>query len=210
MPELRATMGRRTRRRLGVGLLAYGVAGVLLLATFAAIANAAIERLALVDPAAGALTDASAALGDTANAFGGFNASLADAEHSTAQAATSARDASATASRLADSMSLSIFGAQPLLPLAQDFRREAADLDTLAKGLDTLSASLKANQDDVAKIRNDITIIRLRVDSARSGGISVEPLRALVLLIVLWLALPAIAALVAGVWLLRSATPRGA
>jgi hypothetical protein len=210
MPEVRASVSRRAQRRLGVWLVAYGVAGVLLLGVFTLIANSAIERLALVDPAAGALADASVALGDTANAFGGFGTSLADAEHAVAQAGTSARDASTTSNRLADSMNISIFGAQPLLPLVQDFRREAGDLDTMAKGLDTLSASLKANQDDIAKIRNDLTIIRLRVDSARSGGISIEPLRALIFLLALWLALPAVAALVAGAWLLRSARPRAA
>lgn len=197
-------MGRKTRRRLGVALIAYGLAGVLLLAAFGAIGSSAIERLALVDPAAGALADASDALGDTANAFGGFGTSLADAQNATAQAAVSARDASATAGRLADGMSLSIFGAQPLLPLAQDFRRSAGDLDTMAKGLDTLSASLKANQDDIAKIRADLTLMRTRIESARTGGVSVEPLRGLLALLLLWLLLPALAAIGAGAWLVRS------
>ena len=210
MPEIRATLSRRTRRRLGIALVAYGGAGVLLLLAFALIANSAIERLALVDPAAGALSDASAILGDTTTAFGGFGTSLGDAQNSMAQAAIAARDASATANRLADGMSISIFGAQPLASLAQDFRKEATDLDAMAKQFDTLTVSLKSNQQDVAKIRGDMALLKTRVDMARSAApISVDSLRALLGLLVLWLALPAIVALGAGAYLLRP-TVRGA
>ncbi|HUQ42254.1 MAG TPA: hypothetical protein VM052_07115 [Candidatus Limnocylindrales bacterium] len=201
-------MSRRTRGRLGAALLAYGVIGLVLMGIFFWVADSAIQRLAIVDPSAGPLAEATSALGDTANAFGGFGTSLVDAERATAQAATSARDASSTASRLADAMNLSIFGAQPLLPLVQDFRRQATDLDDMAKGLDTLSSSLRSNQGDVAKIRDDLTLLRSRLASAQTGGISVEPLRALVLLLVAWLSFPALASLVAGISLLRSARSR--
>jgi len=210
MPEIRATVSKRTRRRLGIGLLAYGAGGILLLLVFGLIANSAIERLALVDPASGALSDASAILGDTTIAFGGFETSLQTAALSTQQAAVSARDGSATANRLADGMSISIFGAQPLASLASDFRKEAADLDQMAKQLDTLAASLKENQGDVTKIRGDLALLRTRVDLARSAApVSVDALRALLGLLVLWLALPAIAALAGGAYLLRSSA-RGA
>lgn len=195
-------------RRLGAVLVAYGLAGLLLLGMFLAAADAAIQRLAVVDPAAGPLADATTALGDAASAFGGFGTSLADAQRAAAESATASRDAAVTADRLADGMSISIFGAQPLLGIAQDFRREAADLDAVARSLDTLAASLRANQDDVALIRADLDALRLRLEAARSGGASVEPLRALVTLLVLWLALPAIASLGAGAWLLRAAERR--
>lgn len=199
---MRATLSRRTRRRLGLALVAYGGAGVLLLLVFGLIANSAIERLALVDPAAGALSDASAILGDTSTAFGGFGTSLENAQNSMAQAATSARDASATSSRLADGMSISIFGAQPLASLSQDFRKEASDLDAMAKQFDALTVSLKSNQQDVAKIRGDMALLKTRVDMARSAApVSVDSLRALLGLLVLWLALPAIVALGAGAYL---------
>ena len=202
MPEIRATFSRHVRRRVGIVLVAYGAAGVLLLAAFALIANSAIERLALVDPAAGALADASAILGDTTLAFGGFETSLGSAGVTTAHAATSARDASSTANRLADGMSISIFGAQPLASLAQDFRKEATDLDQMAKDLDTVTASLKSNGQDVAKIRGDMALLKTRVDMARSAApVSVDSLRALLGLLLLWLALPAIVALGAGAYL---------
>ena len=202
MPEIRATLSRRARRRLAIALVAYGLSGALLLLVFGLIANSAIERLALVDPAAGALADASAILGDTTLAFGGFETSLGSAGVTTAQAATSARDASSTASRLADGMNISIFGAQPLASLAQDFRREATDLDQMAKDLDTVTASIKSNEQDVAKIRGDMALLKTRVDMARSAApVSVDSLRALLGLLVLWLALPAIVALGAGAYL---------
>jgi hypothetical protein len=197
---------RRTRARLGVALVGYGVAGVLLLAALLVVADSAMRRLAFTDAATGPLAEATYAIADASTAFGGFGTSLADAERATGQAATSARDASTTAGRLADAMSISIFGAQPLQPLAQDFRREAADLDTLAKGLGTLTTSLQANQVDVATIRDDLGVLSVRLEAARSDGVSLEPLRALVLLVALWIALPAFASIAVGIWLLRSAS----
>lgn len=210
MPEIRTTMARSTRRRLGIALIAYGIAGVLLLGVSALIADAALQRLSVADPAGSAFADASAALGDTANAFAGVGVSLADAERAVAQASTSARNASATSTRLSDGMSLSIFGAQPFLALAQDFRRNAADLAAMADGLETLATSLKANQTDVAKIKNDLAILRVRLEAARTPGIPIDALRALVMLLVLWLVLPALAAVGGGAWLLRSARRRAA
>ena len=210
MPEIRTTMARSTRRRLGIALIAYGIAGVLLLGVSALIADAALQRLSVADPAGSAFAEASAALGDTANAFAGVGVSLADAERAVAQASTSARNASATSTRLSDGMGLSIFGAQPFLPLAQDFRRNATDLAAMADGLDTLARSLKANQTDVAKIKNDLAILRVRLEAGRTPGIPIDALRALVMLLVAWLALPAIAAVGGGTWLLRSVRRRGA
>lgn len=204
MPEIRANLTRPIRRRLGLALLAYGVAGIVLLAAFGAIANEAIGRLALADPAGGSLADASLALGDAATAFTGFGTSLTDAERAVNQASTSARDGSVTASRLADGMTLSIFGAQPFLSLSQDFRREAADLDTMATSLQTLARSIHANQNDVGRIQNDLVIMKTRLDSARTTGLSADVLRPLLVLLVLWLALPALAAIAAGMWLVRS------
>ena len=183
---------------------------MLLLGIFALVASSVIDRLALVDPAAGALSDASAILGDTTSAFGGFGTSLESAQQSTMQAATSARDASATANRVADGMNISILGAQPFASVSQDFRKEAQDLAKMADLLDTLTVSLKTNQQDVAKIRGDLALLKTRIDSARSAApVSVDSLRALLILLVLWLALPALAALGGGAWLLRTSA-RGA
>jgi hypothetical protein len=204
MPDLRASIGRRALRRLGVALVAYGLSGLVLLAIFVAVADAAIQRVALVDPAAGPLAEATVALRDTASAFAGFETSLADAPRATVDAAATARGGAATAARLADGMSLSIFGAQPFLPLAQDFRRQATDLESMARSLDVLARSLEANRGDVTTIREDIEVLRVRLESARSGGLSVEPLRALVFMLVAWLALPAAVALGAGIWVLRA------
>ena len=200
VPEQRT--GGCTRRLLGVVLVLYGVAGLPLLGSFALVANDAIDRVA-VDPASGALADASAILGDTTLAFGGFETSLVSAQLSTDQAATSARDASTTANHLADGMSISILGAQPLASLASDFRKEATDLDQMAKLLDTVTASMKENDQDVAKIRADLGQLKTRVDQVRSSApVSVAQLRALLALVVVWLALQALVAFAVGLYLL--------
>lgn len=204
---LRAMAETRTslrRRGLGAALFTYGIVGVLLLAVFTLIANSVIDRIADVDPGY-ALTDAVSVLGNTTTAFDGFGTSLDSAQQSTSQAATSARDASTTANRLADGMSISIFGAQPLAVLASDFRKEATDLDGMAATLDALTTSLKANQQDVAKIRGNLAILQTRIDMARNSvGVPVDTLRSLLVVFVLWLALPTLAALAAGAWLLRT------
>ena len=208
MPTLPPGLQRRTARRVGAGLLVFGAVGIVLLAVLAVVLFRALDELSLVDESSGPLQQATSAVGDAATAFAGFGTSLTAAQRSATSAATTSRNASATATRLADAMGLSFFGAQPFLPLAQDFRQQASDLNAMAGDLDALASSLQQNQSDVSTIRSDLADLHERLQ--RSGApLPLGPLRLLAALLLLWLAVPALVATGLGVWLVR-ASGRGA
>ena len=106
-------------------------------------------------------------------------------------------------------MSLSIFGAQPLLPLATDFRRQSQDLDDLAAGVDQLARALAATELDVRVLRDDVAVLRDRI--AALDGVSAlqaAPVGAVLLLVVAWFAAMALAFLGGGIALWRYASRR--
>jgi hypothetical protein len=208
MPTLPTGLHRGTARRAGAGLLGFGVVGIVLLALLAVVLTRAFDALSIVDASAGPLEQATSAVGDAATAFAGFGTSLTAAQRSAASAATTSRNASATATRLADAMGVSFFGAQPFLPLAQDFRQQASDLDAMARDLDALATSLQENHSDVSTIRSDLADLHARLQHA-GAPLPLGPLRVLAALLLLWLALPALAAIALGAWLVR-ASGRGA
>lgn len=212
MTAARATARPRRRRRLdrraaaGWGLLAYGAIGVVVLLAAAASGAAALDRLdAMTDPGGGVVAEAARSLEATARGFDGFQTSLADARRSTDQAATAARQTADGASQLASAMSLTVFGIQPFTSLSAGFRTQAEQLRQLGTDLDAVSADLDRNGADVATVRTSLLTLRTRLLVA--GGVAPTglsaPLRILGLLLLLWLAVPAVAALVAGAVLLR-------
>jgi hypothetical protein len=126
-------MGRST---LGWGLVAYGVLGIALSIvglTFGLDAAGRLERLASASDAT--LEAAARSTAAAANAFGSINTSLLSAEASVGQASTLAADAAATLESLSAAMDLSVFGARPLQPLADDFSDAAGQADDLAATL---------------------------------------------------------------------------
>ena len=140
------SIGRPRARVVGALLLAYGLVGVVVLST---LAMAVLPMTATLDTVARSSADVSQALASTRDAFDGFGSSLTEAQRSAERAAAAARSSSQAAGQLANSMSLSIFGAQPLISLATGFRQQSDDLSALASELDVLAASLSRNGDDV-------------------------------------------------------------
>jgi len=198
--------GRRRSRAIGGALFAYGAIGLMLAI---ALASAIGPALAGIDALARSSIDARQALSSTHDAFSGFAVSLVDARGAADRAAASARSSATTARRLGDAMSLSIFGAQPLLALATDFRRQGQDLEDLATGVDQLSAALGKNELDVRVLRDDVAVLRDRI--AALEGMSV--LRAtsvgvVFVLVLAWFAAQALAFLVGGTLLWRAASKR--
>lgn len=199
-------IGRRNARIAAVALIAYGAIGLLLAI---ALAAAITPALAGMDALARSSIDARRALSSTRDAFDGFTVSLADARASAERAAASARSSAATARRLADAMSLSVFGAQPLLSIASDFRRQSQDLDDLATGVDQLAKALAANELDVRVLRDDVAVLRDRI--AALDGVSAlqaAPVGVVLLLVVAWFATLALAVIGAGVALWRATSRR--
>jgi hypothetical protein len=196
-------------RTLGIALLAYGVAGMVLIGLALVIGGPSIgraERLAgSVNQTVVAATDAAEA---AATAFSGFDASLGDAEAATRDAAQLSRDASATLEAMAVTMSLSIFGAQPLLPLADDFQVSADQLGALGGDLDRIGSALVESRDDVAEVGIELQVLadelrQLSGELSRQLDTGSPPLTPLFYGFVAWQLMPALGAVAAGIWLLR-------
>lgn len=196
-------------RAIGWLLLAYAVAGFLLLAVGVVGGLEVAGRVErLMGTADRTLAAASRATEAAAESFIGIDDSLADAQQSTDGAAALAAEASGTLRSLSIAMQVSIFGARPLQPLAGDFAASADQAAQLAETLDGMSGSLADTRIDVAAIGAELEQLSreletLREETAVPGA--PPPIRTFVLVLLGWLGLPAVAALVAGIILVRPA-----
>ena len=194
-------------RTAGWALIAYGVMGILLLLVGAIAgmdAAARIERTAVV--AGGTLSAAARATRAAADSFTSIDGSLADAQASADTAADLSRDASATLDSLAAAMGISIFGSQPLAPLAVEFSTSADQASQLADTLDSVSESMSETRSDVAVIGVELDGLSDQLETleeATDFGGDAPPLRLFIGLLLVWLAIPAIGALVYGFVLVR-------
>ena len=208
-PETR--LPRRTVRLLGWMLATYGLLGLALVGAALIALGPLLTRAAVAADSAGdSLAAAATALDHTAAAFDGFGHSLDDAKTSSAHASQLLKNASATSAQLADAMSVNILGAQPLLSIAQSFRRNTDELKGVSEDVSTMSEAIGRNSRDVAAVRDDLRVLRDRVSqlardaAATKDGPRVEPaLRVLVYGLAIWLGLLATASFVAGAVLLR-------
>lgn len=154
------------------------------------------------------LAAATEAADAAADAFGGFDTSLVQARTSATDAATLSRQTSATLNALAANMSISLFGAQPLLPLADQFTQSADQLQRLGDNLDGIGAALGVNRDDIARVGTRMRALADRL-TALEGRIGAEqlagglPISLLFYGFLLWQLLPIAAAAVGSAWLFR-------
>jgi hypothetical protein len=188
------------------GLIAYGILGLVLAlvgVTFGMEAGGRIERLAAASD--GTLAAAARSTRAAADSFASVDTSLGDAEESAGQAATLAAEASATLDALSAAMNLSIFGSQPLAPLADEFSTSADQAEELAGTLSNVGGSLSDTRADAAVIGVELAGLGEELDALREATPTDPiPVRGLVALLVAWLALPAVGALIAGLTLLRA------
>ena len=196
-------MGRST---LAWGLIAYGVAGLLLSVagvTFGLDVAGRLEQLAAASDQT--LEAAARSTAAAAASFDSIDASLVSAEDSVAQAAMLAADAGATLDALSAAMSLSVFGTQPLRPLADEFTDAADQAAELATTLTTTASSVTDVRTDATAIGAELDGLADQLDALR-GSVPPDPvpIRGLVALLIAYLTLPALAALVAGLLTLRA------
>lgn len=221
----RSTSRARGRRRLGIGLLAFGVAGLFLVLATAAVVLASLgtvndaasgferqraELVAMIDPASAALSDAA----------GG-------AEHvggSLTQASDASRRAADLTDRLASSFesmaglgSLEIFGTRPFAAAASQFSDVAIQSRALSADLRSTADALTTNLADSQAIAADLRTLATRLDQieasmgsgAASGGSSTNTPIGLAMLLLIgllaWFSIPAIASIWLGGRLLRAA-----
>ncbi len=220
--QLQRALPPRWRRWVPLGLVAYGLLGLTLLAAAAVLVSRPLEQLAELGSTAetqrGALVrslrSTSRTLDDASRGFSGFGESLGIARRSTTRAADLSRDVSTTMSSLARAMNITVFGAQPLAELAPGFERAAAQLTDLGTDLDGIGAAMVRNADDVERARADLLELRRQVDelvlAAERTQIPVGSPAALGTLrlglygLIVWLAAPAVASLLLGLALWRA------
>jgi len=216
------TVARR-RRRLGFGLIAFGLTGLLLvvaaallvLATLGAVGDAATgferqraELLAMVDPAASALSNAA----DSAAHAG---ASLTQASDASRRAADLTGRMATSFEGLAGLGSFDIFGSRPFAGVSSGFSDLAAQARTLSTDLTSTADTLTMNVADSASVASDLRSLsdrlrQLETTVQGSDGVGASTtlpiaLAQFVLLALLaWFSVPAIASIWLGRRLVRN------
>ena len=185
----------RLVRGLAIVLVVQGALGLLLaLLGFTSLAAplAQAERVS---------TTVQSAAVAAASAFEGFDTSLDQARTSAASAGDLAREVSGTVDGLAAAMTISVLGAQPLLPLQDQFRQSAEQLRLLGDQIDKIGSSLQVNRAEVRQVSDELRALsdELQAGNARNG----IPPSLLVYAFLAWIALLALTSVVTGVLLLR-------
>ncbi|MDP8905764.1 MAG: hypothetical protein M3N29_10755 [Chloroflexota bacterium] len=219
--------GRRRRRALrvvGTLLIAYGVLGLVLLGVvgsplsepiddFTALSDSVEEqRTAALD----ALDEAAETVDGAAAAVRNTDASLTQARAAVDRSSALSRGVAASMYQLAEAMTLTIFGMQPLIGLSTGFQQTGDQLVLLGDDLTAIGEALAANREDALGVAHSLDQLAAAIeqlsDEVRNGprveiaAESVEAVRLGVLAVLGWLALLALAAIVAGAfcwWLAR-------
>jgi hypothetical protein len=208
--EPRITLRPRVARAFGIGLTAYGLVGILLLAVTFLAAGSAVDHIERLSGSLSATLDAAASTARSSTT------ALSDLQTGVSQGATGARDAgdlagqaSTTSAQLATAMGISIFGSQPFLPMATSFQQLAAQLDSLSTNLDTIGAALDTSGRDLDDVQAQMSGLATRLEAVTlpggaAGIVGAGGLRLTVLALLIWLAIPAIGSLLVGLALLAA------
>jgi hypothetical protein len=210
----------RRRRYLGLGLLAYGLAGLLLLAVAGAVIGGTVHRLNVAGKTVGEQRDAllgtlratSLTMRNASAGVGNVGQSLTAAHASADHAAGLARSMGNTLRGLSSAMNVQIFGTQPLAGLASGFDNAGGQSDELAGDLDALGTALAQNTTDLETSRQDLAALSARVDQLVAAvettpfGVGQEPFTVELVFVALlvWLAVPAAGSIAVGAALLRT------
>lgn len=228
------------RRRLGAGLLAFGLTGFVLLG---AAATLVLGTLNAVDQVATGFerqrTELVAMLRPASAALSKAAASASNAGTSLATSAGAADRAGLLATNLADSFdgltalgSFEIFGARPFAGLSSEFAAVGADSRVLATDLRTVAESMRTNATDAASVAASLGTLAAQLETltvslegqtTAAPGASPGPgagagspvstigaqlglARLIVMGLLAWLAVPAVASTWLGWRLLRTRT----
>jgi hypothetical protein len=206
------------RRRLGMGLIAFGVAGlvligsagVLVFASLSAVGDAATGLQAQRNQLVSMLGPASAALERAAASASNAGTSLAETRDSATQAATLMTRLSESFDSLVSLGSFDILGARPFAGLSGQFIQVATESRTLSTDLSATAASMDTNITDTTAVAADLRTLADQlstlnaslgaspdgtVPSAGSASLPIDLAKLVLIGLLLWLAVPAIAAL---------------
>lgn len=203
---------RLRRRRLGYGLLAFGLSGLVLLLAAAALV---FGSLAAVDDAATGFerqrAELLAMLGPASSAMDRAATSASNAGASLTTSAAAADQAAALTTRLASSFeglaslsSFEILGSRPFAGLAGEFSQVGADARALSTDLTSTAAALRTNVADTAAVAADLRTLATQLDelesslTASDGGslgsasAALNAARIVLVGLLAWLAVPAV------------------
>jgi hypothetical protein len=160
-------------RLAAVALVLYGLSGFTLLGFVYVVASRAlveieVARTSLIvqrDGLVEVLRSTSQSLEQTAATFDSFGGTLVQAQQSSRRAAQLARDTSATATGLEQSMYVQFLGLQPLVGLAPGFAQASEQMLRLGGDLDAMAEALAQNQSGVGATGASLGEMRKRVDS---------------------------------------------
>jgi hypothetical protein len=206
------------RRRLGMGLIAFGVAGlvligsagVLVFASLSAVGDAATGLQAQRAQLVGMLGPASEALDRAASSAANAGTSLGETRDSAKQAATLMTRLSESFDSLAALGSFDLLGARPFAGLSGQFTQVATESRTLSTDLATAAAAMDTNITDSAAVAADLRTLADQLStldaslgaspdgtapSAGSVSLPIDLAKLVLVGLLLWLAVPAIAAL---------------
>jgi hypothetical protein len=214
-----------TRRRLGRGLVAFGGIGLALLLATAVLA---VVTLGSIGDAATGLerqrTDLVRMLEPAATSIRDAATSATHAGSSLTASAKATQDGASLTTQLATSMeqlnslsNLDILGQRPFAGIGSSFGELAARSRTLSASLTTTADALGSDIADTAAVGRDLNQLADQLDQLRSSAGTTGPSAAstgfallpiLLLALLLWLAVPAVASLWLGLRLLRSGPKR--
>jgi hypothetical protein len=208
--------GRRLlQRRIAWALVAYGVAGLVLTAASMATVLSALPSIDAIDRQRAAIVRsldvAASGITDAEKGISGAGGSLGSAAASARSAATLTGDLATSMASLRDASGVSVLGSQPFAALAGDFDRVASRARALGSSMTTLAGSLDQDTRDFATVATDAAVLRVQIAGLRDAltqngtdglDAGLRRLFVIVILLLAWLGLPAIASLVGGsIWL---------
>jgi hypothetical protein len=201
---------------LGTGLIAYGVAGLLLAALLLAalgpgdlggLGRIDTERQAVVDLLAGAETTAL----DSGAAVQRAGSSINAGADAAAESAAFSRQLASALRQLGAALRVDLFGSRPFEAAAGDIEGAADRADAAAVGLDRAASEARAGADGMGSLTADLNSASVKLAAVREGlegmgslGASLAWLRLALIGLVLWLAVPAIGAIWLGTRLRRA------
>jgi hypothetical protein len=201
---------------LSIGLIVYGVAGLLLAAVLLAalgpgdlggLGRIDAERHAVIDLLATTETTAldSRAAVDRARSSIDAGASAAD------ESAGFARQLASALRQLGSSLRVDLFGSRPFEAAAGDIEGAADRAEAAATGLDRASSDARSGADGMGSLASDLQTASVELAAVRRGlegtsdlGASLTWLRIALVGLVLWLAVPAIVSVWLGIRLRRA------
>ncbi len=211
-------VSHRIRRRLGLGLMAYGTGGLLLfLVGLLALVSSPLPAeldvsIANLAAASQTMDRAEAVVTDAARTARSAAKALASTSTSSRSAASMMTELAATLRETGTSLRVDIFGSRPFASVADSFDRTAqqadgvaTDLQSTATNVDEVARELGSTATELDQLGS--TLAAVPAGAVATGGDASAALRLLVpwlALVAAWFGFQATALVVAGAWLYGS------